>query len=297
MPIWSSSRPSITSFQTGSRPIRSPARRRWADCCSRFRNRLSSTYEKPGRASRRESGRDRGVRHREAVPETPGLVPRYDGRAEDAIPARHARPADPRLRHVPQRRRTGGGPFWVSEPDGGESLQIVESSQIAPGQKELMARATHFNPVDVACGLKNYLGRRFDLRQWTDPQTGFISEKSQQGRPLRPWSYRPVERRDGAMEYRVRRSAILTFAPVKIVQRSLLRRQHRTSLNGTARQSGSILPQDAGPPRHTARRAAGNGDSDPVPTPKTRTKRSSPDIIGAAPPQFPLHPLVGPETP
>ena len=121
----------------------------------------------------------------------------------------------------------GGGPFWVSEPDGGESLQIVESSQIAPGQKELMARATHFNPVDVACGLKNYLGRRFDLRQWTDPQTGFISEKSQQGRPLRamelPGLWNGAMARWNTVFVEV---PISTFAPVKIVN-DLLRPQHQ----------------------------------------------------------------------
>ena len=124
----------------------------------------------------------------------------------------------------------GGGPFWVSEPDGGESLQIVESSQIAPGQKELMARATHFNPVDVACGLKNYLGRRFDLRQWTDPQTGFISEKSQQGRPLRamelPGLWNGAMARWNTVFVEV---PISTFAPVKIVN-DLLRPQHQNEL-------------------------------------------------------------------
>ena len=121
----------------------------------------------------------------------------------------------------------GGGPFWVSEPDGGESLQIVESSQIAPGQKELTARATHFNPVDVACGLKNYLGRRFDLRQWTDPQTGFVSEKSQQGRPLRamelPGLWNGAMARWNTVFVEV---PISTFAPVKIVN-DLLRPQHQ----------------------------------------------------------------------
>ncbi len=121
----------------------------------------------------------------------------------------------------------GGGPFWVSEPDGGESLQIVESSQIAPGQKELTARATHFNPVDVACGLKNYLGRRFDLRQWTDPQTGFVSEKSQRGRPLRamelPGLWNGAMARWNTVFVEV---PISTFAPVKIVN-DLLRPQHQ----------------------------------------------------------------------
>lgn len=79
----------------------------------------------------------------------------------------------------------GGGPFWVREADGGESLQIAESSQIAPQQKGLMTAATHFNPVDLVCGVRDYLGRKFDLTRYVDPQTGFISSKSQQGRPLK----------------------------------------------------------------------------------------------------------------
>ena len=78
----------------------------------------------------------------------------------------------------------GGGPFWVTAPDGSQSLQIAESSQIAPGQRQLMNAATHFNPVDVVCGTKNYRGEHFDLRKYVDPSTGFISQKSKSGREL-----------------------------------------------------------------------------------------------------------------
>ncbi|MBQ5899547.1 MAG: DUF4301 family protein, partial [Alistipes sp.] len=45
----------------------------------------------------------------------------------------------------------GGGPFWVGGADGQQSLQIAESSQIAPEQMHLMQSATHFNPVDLVC--------------------------------------------------------------------------------------------------------------------------------------------------
>ena len=79
----------------------------------------------------------------------------------------------------------GGGPYWVKEPDGSQSLQIAESSQIAPEQKGLMAAATHFNPVDLVCSTRNRHGRKFDLSRYVDPQTGFISEKSKNGRPLK----------------------------------------------------------------------------------------------------------------
>ena len=79
----------------------------------------------------------------------------------------------------------GGGPFWVGNPDGTQSLQIAESSQIGPDDLPLMRSATHFNPVDLVCGMKNSKGVRFDLRRYTDPSTGFISSKSSGGRDLR----------------------------------------------------------------------------------------------------------------
>ena len=59
----------------------------------------------------------------------------------------------------------GGGPFWVGNPDGTESLQIAESSQISPDDLPLMKSATHFNPVDLVCGVRDSKGRRFDLRK------------------------------------------------------------------------------------------------------------------------------------
>ena len=68
----------------------------------------------------------------------------------------------------------GGGPFWVDGGDGTESLQIAESSQIAPEDMHLMKSATHFNPVDLVCGVKDSRGGKFDLTQYTDPSTGFI---------------------------------------------------------------------------------------------------------------------------
>lgn len=78
----------------------------------------------------------------------------------------------------------GGGPFWVRGTDGSCSLQIAESSQISPEDKPLMRKSTHFNPVDLVCGVKDYKGRKFDLTRFVDPQTGFISKKSKEGRDL-----------------------------------------------------------------------------------------------------------------
>ncbi len=82
----------------------------------------------------------------------------------------------------------GGGPFWVTDSEGETSLQIVESSQIDkknPEQMDIMTHATHFNPVDMVCALKNYKGERFDLLQYVDPETGFISSKSYGDRTLK----------------------------------------------------------------------------------------------------------------
>jgi len=81
----------------------------------------------------------------------------------------------------------GGGPFWVTNRNGETSLQIVESSQIDmnnPAQKEFMKSATHFNPVDMVCCYKDVNGNFFDLNNYVDPFTGFISQKTYEGRPL-----------------------------------------------------------------------------------------------------------------
>ena len=82
----------------------------------------------------------------------------------------------------------GGGPFIIREKDGSTSLQILESVQINPDDPAAVAAlnsATHFNPVDLVCCLRNYKGERFDLPAYVDPDTGFISSKSFQGRELK----------------------------------------------------------------------------------------------------------------
>ncbi|MCI7140066.1 DUF4301 family protein [Alistipes sp.] len=121
----------------------------------------------------------------------------------------------------------GGGPFWVSNPDGTESLQIAESSQIGPDDQQLMQAATHFNPVDLVCGVRDSKGGKFDLRRYTDPSTGFISSKSSGGRPLRaqelPGLWNGAMARWNTVFVDV---PVSTFSPVKVVQ-DLLRPQHR----------------------------------------------------------------------
>ena len=82
----------------------------------------------------------------------------------------------------------GGGPFWVKEESGNISLQIVESAQVDrknKNQKEILKNATHFNPVDLVCGIKNYEGKKFDLRNYVDSKTSFITMKTKVGKDLK----------------------------------------------------------------------------------------------------------------
>jgi len=82
----------------------------------------------------------------------------------------------------------GGGPFWVKDTKENITLQIVEMSQIDTSnehQKNLLQEATHFNPVDLVCGVRNYKGEKFDLKMYVNPNSGFISTKSFQGKPIK----------------------------------------------------------------------------------------------------------------
>jgi hypothetical protein len=89
---------------------------------------------------------------------------------------------------VPNTGDPGGGPFWVQQADGSQSRQIVEQSQADPEsqpQQQLFSSATHFNPVDMVCGVRDYQGHPFNILNFSDPQTSFISHKTYQGRSLK----------------------------------------------------------------------------------------------------------------
>lgn len=82
----------------------------------------------------------------------------------------------------------GGGPFWVKDAKENLSLQIVESSQVDmgnPEQKMIFSGSTHFNPVDLVCFLRDRHGKKYFLPDYVDPQTGFITVKSKDGRKLK----------------------------------------------------------------------------------------------------------------
>lgn len=124
----------------------------------------------------------------------------------------------------------GGGPFWIEAERGRLSLQIVESSQVNHSDKQqadIFAQATHFNPVDIVCGLKDYQGNRFNLRDYVDHSTGFIVHKTRFGKDLK--SYELPGLWNGAMAGWITlfvEVPLETFNPVKTVN-DLLKPAHQ----------------------------------------------------------------------
>lgn len=124
----------------------------------------------------------------------------------------------------------GGGPFWVRAEDGTGSLQIVETSQIDltnNNQMKILASATHFNPVDIVCGVKNYKNEKFDLLQYIDHNSGFIVEKSNLGNTIKAYELPGLW--NGAMANWLTvfvEVPLLTFNPVKTVN-DLLKPAHQ----------------------------------------------------------------------
>lgn len=127
----------------------------------------------------------------------------------------------------------GGGPFWVKGKDGSARLMIAESAQIdlqKPEQKNIFDASTHFNPVDLVCGVKNYKGKKFDLEKFIDPAQGFITDKSYKGQDIRVQELPGLW--NGAMANWITVFAevpLTTFTPVKTVF-DLFRFEHRNVL-------------------------------------------------------------------
>jgi nicotinamide riboside kinase len=124
----------------------------------------------------------------------------------------------------------GGGPFWILDKKGNLSLQIVEASQVDTDNKnqlEILKSATHFNPVDLVCGIKNHKGERFDLTQFIDKNSGFIVEKNKNGKPLKAFELPGLW--NGAMAKWTTifvQVPLITFNPVKTVN-DLLKPAHQ----------------------------------------------------------------------
>ena len=124
----------------------------------------------------------------------------------------------------------GGGPFWAKNADGSVSLQVVESAQIDmddASQKAIFEQATHFNPVDLVCGLKNRQGEKYHLPDFRDPLTGFITQKSKDGKDLKaqelPGLWNGAMANWNTLFVEV---PLITFNPVKTVN-DLLRTEHQ----------------------------------------------------------------------
>jgi Domain of unknown function (DUF4301) len=124
----------------------------------------------------------------------------------------------------------GGGPFWIQNSDGSQSLQIVESAQFDLNNKkqaEIFKNATHFNPVDLICATKKRNKEKYNLIEFRDADTGFITEKSQGGKILKAqelpglWNGSMANWNTVFVEV-----PLITFNPVKTVN-DLLRKEHQ----------------------------------------------------------------------
>jgi hypothetical protein len=126
----------------------------------------------------------------------------------------------------------GGGPFWVKDESGDAWLQIVEKAQVnldSPDQRAAFDGSTHFNPVDIACCIKDRNGKRHDLSRFRDPRAVFISKKSYKGRELKALELPGLW--NGAMAWWITVFVEVpseTFNPVKTVN-DLLRPAHKNS--------------------------------------------------------------------
>ncbi len=123
----------------------------------------------------------------------------------------------------------GGGPYSVLHDNGCVSLQIVEKNQIdtkKEDQRNYLEVSTHFNPVDLVCSTHNHKGEPFDLKSFTDPETGIITHKTYNGKPIkaqeRPglWNGAMANWNTAFVEV-----PLDTFNPVKNIN-DLMRKEH-----------------------------------------------------------------------
>ncbi len=124
----------------------------------------------------------------------------------------------------------GGGPFLVKDKNGEVSLQIIEGAQIDsdnPEQAKTAKEATHFNPVDIVCSLKDHNGESYDLHDYVDEEMSFIADKTKDGKPLKALE-RPGLWNGGMAKWNTIfvEVPVETFNPVKTVS-DLLKESHQ----------------------------------------------------------------------
>ncbi|MEO0573507.1 MAG: DUF4301 family protein [Bacteroidota bacterium] len=125
----------------------------------------------------------------------------------------------------------GGGPFFIKDAGGNISLQIIESAQVNMSdgaQVAILKNSTHFNPVDLVCGVKNYKGDKYDLTQFVDHKQGFITDKTKDGKDLKALELPGLW--NGAMAFWNTifvEVPLVTFNPVKTVN-DLLKPSHQS---------------------------------------------------------------------
>lgn len=124
----------------------------------------------------------------------------------------------------------GGGPFWIKDSEGNISLQIIESAQVDMDDSEqagILKNSTHFNPVDLVCGVRNFKGEKYDLLNYVDEKQGFITGKTQEGKELKALELPGLW--NGAMAFwntLFVEVPLVTFNPVKTVN-DLLKPTHQ----------------------------------------------------------------------
>lgn len=124
----------------------------------------------------------------------------------------------------------GGGPFLVKDKNGEISLQIIEGAQIDndnPEQAKTAREATHFNPVDIVCSLRDHKGEGYDLHKFVDEEMSFIADKTKDGKPLKALE-RPGLWNGGMAKWNTIfvEVPVETFNPVKTVS-DLLKESHQ----------------------------------------------------------------------
>lgn len=126
----------------------------------------------------------------------------------------------------------GGGPFWVKRESGNLCLEILEKNQINledENQLEMFENSTHFNPVDIACSIRDYKGNKFNLLNFRDENAGLVVEKTHEGNTIKTYEL-PGLWNGGMSKWLTVFVEVpqITFNPVKELN-DLLRVQHQTA--------------------------------------------------------------------